>query len=169
MTARSRHPRHIRHPHRTHGTHRTAILATTAAAAALTAGLLTACDPTTPTAPSNVSADSAASAASHSLTCLKNWSAISDSLKAIHDAGVDVAKDPTRTDESIDTINRNLTKLEGEDPDSDAGDDKVGKAVDDLDKAISDYNRSILNGDTTPDSSKIDAAAERLKDACTNG
>ncbi|MER7924309.1 hypothetical protein ABTY96_14475 [Streptomyces sp. NPDC096057] len=62
-----------------------------------------------------------------------------------------------------------MTKLEGEGPDSDSGDGKVDKAVDDLDKALSDYNRSILNGDTTPDSSKIDAAADKLKDACTNG
>ncbi|MFD4878543.1 hypothetical protein ACFWOB_34945 [Streptomyces sp. NPDC058420] len=147
MTAR---PRRVR---------RTALFATATAAVALTAGLLTACDPTDP---------SDVSAASDSLNCLKNWNAISDSLKAIHDAGVDAAKDPTRTDESIATINRNLTKIEG-DPDSDPGGGKVGKAVDDLDKAIADYNESILNGDTTPDSSKIDAAADKLKDVCTTG
>lgn len=149
MTSRIRHVR------------RTTILATAVAGVTLTAGLLTACDPT---APPDVSD---ASAASSSLNCLKNWSAISDSLKAIHDAGMDAAKDPTRTDESIATINRNLTKIEG-DPDSDPDDSKVGKAVDNLDKAIADYNKSILNGDTTPDSSKIDAAAAKLKDVCTS-
>jgi len=130
---------------------RTATMATTAAAIALTAGLLTACDPTD------------TSDASNSLNCLKNWNTISDSLKAIHDAGVDAAKDPTRTDESITTIDKNLDKIN-----TDSDDSKVNKAVDDLDKAISDYNKAILNGDTNPDSSKIDAAADRLKNVCTS-
>jgi hypothetical protein len=129
---------------------RTGTLATTAAAIALTAGLLTACDPTD------------TSDASDSLNCLKNWNTISDSLRAIHDAGVDAAKDPTRTDESIATINKNIDKI-----DANSDDTKVDKAVADLDKAISDYNKSILNGDTSPDSSKIDEAANNLKNVCT--
>jgi hypothetical protein len=127
---------------------RTATLATTAAAMALTAGLLTACDPTD---------------TSNSLNCLQNWNTISDSLKAIHEAGVDAAKDPTRTDESIATIDKNLDRIDAKSDDS-----KVNKAADDLNKAISDYNKSILNGDTNPDSSKIDAAANELKDVCTS-
>ncbi|MDV9173879.1 hypothetical protein R6V09_27705 [Streptomyces sp. W16] len=129
---------------------RTATLATTVAAAALTAGLLTACDPTDTSAP-------------NSLDCLQNWNTISDSLKAIHEAGVNAAKDPTRTDESITTIDKNLDKIN-----ADSDDSKVNKAVDDLDKAISDYNKAILNGDTNPDSSKIDAAADELKNVCTS-
>jgi hypothetical protein len=120
---------------------RTATLATTAAAIALTAGLLTACDPTDPSDTSDVS---------NSLNCLRNWDTISDSLKAIHDAAVD----PTRTHESLARI------------DADSNNTKVDKAVDNLNKAISDYNKSILNGDTNPDSSKIDAAATQLKDVC---
>jgi hypothetical protein len=127
---------------------RTATLAGTAAALALTAGLLTACDPTD---------------TSNSLDCLQNWNTISDSLKAIHEAGVNAAKDPTRTDESIATIDKNLDKIDAKSDDS-----KVNKAADDLNKAISDYNKSILNGDTNPDSSKIDAAANELKDVCTS-
>ncbi|MBK3580913.1 hypothetical protein JHN63_45505 [Streptomyces sp. MBT65] len=123
----------------------------TAAAIALTTGLLTACDPTD------------TSDASNSLNCLKNWNSISDSLKAIHNAGIDAAKDPTKTDESIDTINKNIDKI-----DANSDNNKVDKAVDDLDKAISDYNKSILNGDTNPDSSKIDAAATKLKNVCTS-
>ena len=126
-------------------------MATLMAATALTAGLLTACDPTD------------TSDASNSLNCLKNWNTISDSLKAIHEAGVDAAKDPTRTDESITTIDKNLDKIN-----TNSDDDKVNKAVDDLDKAISDYNKAILNGDTNPDSSKIDAAADKFKNVCTS-
>ncbi|MEV0480233.1 hypothetical protein AB0I69_06360 [Streptomyces sp. NPDC050508] len=130
---------------------RTATLPLAVAAIALTTGLLTACDPTD------------TSDASNSLNCLRNWNTISDSLKAIHDAGVDAAKDPTRTDESIATINKNIDKI-----DANSDDSKVDKAVDNLNKAISDYNKSILNGDTNPDSSKIDAAADKLKNVCTS-
>ncbi|WP_405991910.1 hypothetical protein [Streptomyces sp. NBC_00986] len=129
-------------PNRRHRIRRTATLATTAAAIALTAGLLTACDPTDPSDTSDVS---------NSLNCLQNWDTISDSLKAIHDAAVD----PTRTHESLAKI------------DADSDNTKVDKAVDNLNKAISDYNKSILNGDTNPDSSKIDAAATQLKNVCT--
>ncbi|MDV7218297.1 hypothetical protein [Streptomyces prunicolor] len=35
-------------------------------------------------------------------------------------------------------------------------------------KAISDYNKSILNGDTHPDAGKIDATAEKLKNVCAS-
>ncbi|WP_019070413.1 hypothetical protein [Streptomyces hokutonensis] len=127
---------------------RTATLVTLVATATLTAGLLTACDPTD---------------TSNSLDCLGNWNTISDSLKAIHEAGVDAAKDPTRTDESITTIDKNLDKIN-----ANSDDNKVNKAADDLEKAISDYNKAILNGDTNPDSSKIDAAADELKNVCTS-
>ena len=85
---------------------------------------------------------------SNSLDCLQSWNTISDSLKAIHESG---------TDDSITTIDK---------INADSDDSRVTKAVDDLDKAISDYNKSILNGDTNPDSSKIDAAAKRLKNVC---
>ncbi|MGW3102968.1 hypothetical protein [Streptomyces sp. NPDC001100] len=127
---------------------RTATMATLLAATALTTGLLTACDPTD---------------TSNSLDCLGNWNTISDSLRAIHEAGVDAAKDPSRTDESITTIDKNLDRI-----DANSEDDKVNKAVGDLDKAVSDYNKAILNGDTNPDSSRIDAAANELKDVCTS-
>jgi hypothetical protein len=47
-------------------------------------------------------------------------------------------------------------------------DDRVGKAVDDLNRAIEDYNKAVLNGDTDPDASRIDAAAEELRDVCAS-
>ncbi|NEC91261.1 hypothetical protein [Streptomyces sp. SID12501] len=125
---------------------RTATIATAVAAVTLTAGLLTGCEDL-----------------DNSLGCLSNADSISDSIKAIHEAGWDAVKDPSKTDDSIDTIDKNLDKINKE-----TDDKKVDKAVDDLDKAIDDYNKSILNGDTSPDSSKIDAAADRLKDVCTS-
>ncbi|MET7779228.1 hypothetical protein ABZT28_26210 [Streptomyces sp. NPDC005388] len=125
---------------------RVATLATTLAAVALTAGLATGCD-----------------GVDNSLDCLQNADTIADSLKAINEAGLDAAKDPTQTDKSIETIDKNLDKI-GDKTD----DGKVDKAVDKLDKAVADYNKAILNGDTNPDSSKINAAADELKNVCTS-
>ncbi|WP_256966064.1 hypothetical protein [Streptomyces griseiscabiei] len=39
--------------------------------------------------------------------------------------------------------------------------------MDDLTTAVRDYNRSVLNGDTDPDTSRIDTAADELTDVCT--
>ncbi|WP_406444542.1 hypothetical protein OHB00_46780 [Streptomyces sp. NBC_00631] len=119
-------------------------LATVAAAVTLTAALATGCNP------------------NDSLDCLTSADSIADSITAINKAGADAAKDPTRTEESITTIENNLDKINNK-----ADDSKVDKAVDDLNKAIKDYNKAILNGDTNPDSSRIDAAADKLKTVCT--
>ena len=126
---------------------RTATLATAVAAVTLTVGLVTGCDPDD---------------FDNSLDCVGNYDTISDSLKAIHEAGWDAAKDPTKTDESIDTIEKNLDKINDKSDDS-----KVDKAVNDLDQAIEDYNQDILDG-KNPDSGKIDDAADELKDVCTS-
>ncbi|MCX4760421.1 hypothetical protein OG562_05440 [Streptomyces sp. NBC_01275] len=123
---------------------RTAVLASTALAVALSAGLLTGCE------------------FGDSIDCLSNADDISDSITAINRAGADAIEDPTKTEDSIDTIEKNLDKINDKSDDS-----KVDKAVDDLNQAIEDYNQDILNGDT-PDSSKIDKAAEKLKDVCTS-
>jgi hypothetical protein len=124
---------------------RTAAIATAVAAVTLAAGLLTGCD----------SNDNA-------LDCFKNAGTIASSLKAIHEAGLDATNDPTQTDDSIDTINKNLDKI------NDGTDDgKVDKAVDKLSKALKDYNKAILNGDRNPDAGKIRDAADELADVCT--
>ncbi|MEU1168165.1 hypothetical protein ABZ372_51465, partial [Streptomyces sp. NPDC005921] len=64
------------------------VLATTAAAVALTAALATGCDP------------------GDSLDCLTNADSIADSITAINKAGADAIEDPTRTEESITTIEK---------------------------------------------------------------
>ncbi|WP_306977686.1 hypothetical protein [Streptomyces canus] len=120
-------------------------------AVALTAVLATGCDPHD---------------VDNSLDCVSNADTIADSVKAIHEAGWDAVKDPSKTDESIATIDKNVDEINK--ARGDAADSKVDKAVKDLDKAIEDYNKSILDGDTHPDSGKIDAAADRLKDVCTS-
>ena len=147
---------------------RTVTVVTTLAAVALAAGLLTGCED---------------DGLDNSLSCLKNADTIADSLKAIHEAGADAVKDPTRTDSSIDTIEKNLDRIndsaDGDKTNADktnadktnddkTNDDKVGRAVDDLNDAIKDYNKAILDGDTSPDSGRIDAAADELTDVCTS-
>ncbi|MER5787321.1 hypothetical protein [Streptomyces sp. NPDC001980] len=125
--------------------HRVTAVATAAAAVALTATLAAGCE------------------FGDSPDCLSSAGTVADSVTAIHRAGADAIEDPTRTQESIDTIEKNLDKINDR-----TDDNKVADAVDDLNKAIANYNKAILNGDTDPDSSKIDAAADQLKDICTS-
>jgi hypothetical protein len=120
---------------------RASTIAIAVSAVLLTGGLVAGCDGT--------------NGFNSSAGCFGNAGTIADSLIAIHEAGLDSTYDPTRTRESIDAINR-------------TSDDKVNKAVDKLNRAIADYNRAILNGDTHPDSSRINAAAAELRDVCTS-
>ncbi|MFE6823796.1 hypothetical protein [Streptomyces sp. NPDC057690] len=128
---------------------RTAVIATAAAAFALTAGLLTGCE------------------FDDSVDCLSNADDITDSITAINKAGADAIEDPTRTEDSIDTIEKNLDKINGESDDSSSDGGKVDKAVDKLRQAVEDYNQDILDGER-PDSAEIDKAASELRDVCTS-
>ncbi|MFM9452991.1 hypothetical protein [Streptomyces europaeiscabiei] len=152
MTAN--HPRHPRRSTRGRRS-RIAALATGVAALALSAGLLTGCE------------------FGDSLDCVSNADTISESLRDIHRAGLEAAADPTRTGESIDTIDtieKNLAEIT--DRASDSDDSKIDQAVDDLAQAVQDYNRAVLDGDPDPDPdpdpSRIDAAADELTDVCTS-
>ncbi|MEU9174389.1 hypothetical protein AB0D34_42675 [Streptomyces sp. NPDC048420] len=130
---------------------RSLTVVTALTAVALTAVLATGCDPDD---------------VDNSLDCVSNADTIADSVKAIHEAGWDAVKDPSKTEESIATIDKNVDEINKVRDDS--GDSEVDQAVKDLDKAIDDYNKSILNGDTNPDAGRIDAAAAKLKDVCTS-
>ncbi|MER5516606.1 hypothetical protein [Streptomyces sp. NPDC002763] len=125
--------------------HRITAVATTAAAVALTATLAAGCE------------------FDDSPDCLSNADTIADSVTAINRAGADAIEDPTRTQESIDTIEKNLDKINDK-----TDGNKLDAAVDDLNRAVANYNKAILNGETNPDASRIDAAADRLKDVCTS-
>lgn len=128
---------------------RASTIAIAVSAVLLTGGLVAGCD--------------GANGFNSSAGCFGNAGTIADSLIAIHEAGLDSAYDPTRTHESIDTINKNLAEIGDR-----TSNDRVNRAVDKLNKAIADYNRAILNGDTNPDSSRINAAAAELRDVCTS-
>ncbi|MEW1722410.1 hypothetical protein [Streptomyces sp. NPDC093109] len=137
---------------------RTIAVATSVAAVTLTAGLVTGCDDT-----DNVGHPDRISRIGDSLDCLRNAGSITDSLKAIHDAGLDAVRDPARTDESIDTIDKNLDKIGGTTDNA-----KVNKALEDLSDAIADYNKAILNGNTHPDPGAINDATDALTNVCTS-
>ncbi|MFF7565908.1 hypothetical protein OIE43_17400 [Streptomyces pseudovenezuelae] len=124
-------------------------LGTALTAVALTAVLVTGCDP---------------DGVDGSLDCVSHADTVADSVKAIREAGRDAVTDPSKAAESIATIERNVDRINQVRDGSD--DSAVDRAVKDLDQAIEDYNRSVLDGDTTPDSGRIDAAADRLKDLC---
>ncbi|MEU3336342.1 hypothetical protein [Streptomyces sp. NPDC006668] len=128
---------------------RTVTVATAVAGVALAAGLVTGCDPDD---------------VDNSLDCVRSYDTIADSLRAIHEAGSAAASDPSRTGESIDTIEKNLDRI-GDDTKDGNVDGKVDKAVKDLDRALADYNRAVLAGEN-PDSRAIDKAADELKDVC---
>lgn len=73
-----------------------------------------------------------------------------------------------QADAMADVIADGLTGKRLDEIDITTDDDRVGKAVDDLNRAIEDYNKAVLNGDTDPDAARIDAAAAELRDVCTS-
>lgn len=125
---------------------RIAAIATAVAAATLTAGLVAGCG-----------------SIYDSADCFPNDQTIANSLIAIHEASLTAANDPSQTAESIAVIDENLAEI-GDDTDN----DKVNNEVDDLNTAIANYNRAILNGDVDPDPSAINHAAAELADTCTS-
>ncbi|MEU0118127.1 hypothetical protein ABZ137_31640 [Streptomyces bobili] len=97
-----------------------------------------------------------------SWNCLSNADTISDSITAVHRAGIDAVEDPTKTDESVATIEKNLDKI-----DDKSDDGRVDQAVKSLTEAIEEYNKDIFNGDS-PDSGKTDRASGELRNVCTS-
>jgi hypothetical protein len=132
--------------------HRRGGAAIAVAAAAIAAGLVGGCD-----------SSASWSHAGYSAACFPSGSSIAASLIAIHEAGLDAQNNPGQTAESIATINENLAQI-GDKTDN----ANVNKAIDDLDTAIANYNRSILDGNTDPDTTAINNAVNELANACTS-
>ncbi|MFK4149490.1 hypothetical protein [Streptomyces sp. NPDC004065] len=125
---------------------RTTTTAVTAAAlAALALGATTACD-----------------AVNKALDCVQTADAIADSVTDLQQAVQNAANDPTRTDEALAAIDRNLRKIGDNTDDAD-----VNKAVDDLGKAVDNVRTAVRNGDHTPDIAPVTDAAGELTKVCT--
>ena len=121
-------------------------LAGAVAAVALTVGLTTGCD-----------------AVNKALDCVQTAEAIADSVNDLQQAVQTAADDPTQLEESLASIDKNLDDIGDKTDNAD-----VNKAVDSLQKAVTDTQTAVENGDTTPDISGITDAAGELTKVCTS-
>ncbi|WP_055695353.1 hypothetical protein, partial [Streptomyces prasinopilosus] len=96
------------------------------------------------------------------LDCVRTADAIAGSVTELQQAVENASNDATQLEESLDSIDQNLGEI-GERTDN----ADVGKAVDDLDKAIGNVRTSVQDGDTTPDLGPVTAAAGELTKVCT--
>ncbi|MEU3520332.1 hypothetical protein ABZ770_34565 [Streptomyces sp. NPDC006654] len=124
---------------------RTTAIAAAAATTALAAALFTGCG----------TVDTA-------LDCVQTADSIADGVTGLQQAVENAADDPTRTDASLDAIQRNLKKIGDRTDDTD-----VNKAVDDLQRAVDNVRAEIRNGDATPDVTPVTDAAGELTKVCT--
>ncbi|MFI6561517.1 MULTISPECIES: hypothetical protein [unclassified Streptomyces] len=116
------------------------------AAVGLTAGLTTGCD-----------------AVGKALDCVQTADTIADSVTDLQQAVENASNDPSRLDESLTSIDKNLDKIGDKTDNAD-----VNKAVDDLDKAVANVRKAVRNGDNTPDISPVTDAAGELTKVCTS-
>ncbi|MEU7056310.1 hypothetical protein [Streptomyces sp. NPDC046197] len=125
---------------------RSAAVAATAAALALTAGALTGCG-----------------AVDKAIDCVHTADSIADSVTNLQQAVESATNDPTQTDKSLASIEKDLRKIGDKTDNAD-----VNKAVDHLDKAVGDVRTAVKNGDRTPDLSPVTDAAGELTKVCTS-
>ncbi|MGW0833475.1 hypothetical protein [Streptomyces prunicolor] len=121
-------------------------IAATVAAIGLTAGLATGCD-----------------AVDKALDCVQTADTIADSVTGLQQAVENAANDPTQTDQSLNSIEKDLDKIGDKTDDAD-----VNKAVDDLSTAVDNVRTAVKNGDDTPDISPVTDAAGELTKVCTS-
>lgn len=125
---------------------RTAVTVAAVAAVALTAGLTAGCD-----------------AVNKAIDCVHTADTVADSVAGLQQAVEHAADDPSRTDQSLNSIENDLKKI-GDKTDS----ADVNKAVDNLNKAVDNVRTAIKNGDNTPDVTPVTAAAGELTKVCTS-
>ncbi|MFJ9714948.1 hypothetical protein ACIRPQ_03220 [Streptomyces sp. NPDC101213] len=126
--------------------HRRITVAAATAAVVLTLGLTTTgCD-----------------AVNKALDCVQTADSIADSVTDLQQAVENAADDPTQTQESLTSIEKNLDKIGDKTDNAD-----VDKAVDDLREAVTNVRTALENGDNTPDLSPVTDAAGELTKVCT--
>jgi ABC-type transporter Mla subunit MlaD len=101
-------------------------------------------------------------AVSKALDCVQTADAIADSVTDLQPAVENAANDPTQTDQSLNSIEKNLDKIGDKTDNAD-----VNKAVDDLSQAVENVRTAVKNGDNTPDISPVTDAAGELTKVCT--
>ncbi len=112
----------------------------------LTAGLTTGCD-----------------AVNKAIDCVQTADTIADSVTGLQQAVENAANDPTQTDASLNSIEKDLDKIGDKTDNAD-----VNKAVDHLREAVDNVRTAVKNGDNTPDISPVTDAAGELTKVCTS-
>jgi hypothetical protein len=102
-------------------------------------------------------------AVNKAIDCVQTADAIAGSVTDLQQAVENAANDPTRTDQSLDSIEKDLDKIGDKTDNVD-----VNKAVDDLRKAVTNVRDAIKNGDRTPDIGPVTNAAGELTKVCTS-
>ncbi|WP_405993001.1 hypothetical protein [Streptomyces sp. NBC_00986] len=131
---------------RSRSSRRRIAIAATVAAIGLTAGLATGCD-----------------AVDKAIDCVQTADTIADSVTGLQQAVENAANDPTQTDQSLNSIEKDLDKIGDKTDNAD-----VNKAVDDLRTAVDNVRTAVKNGDNTPDISPVTDAAGELTKVCTS-
>ncbi|MBC2863523.1 hypothetical protein [Streptomyces mexicanus] len=96
------------------------------------------------------------------LDCVRTADSIADGVTDLQQAVQNAANDPTRADEALNSIEKNLRSIGDKTDNAD-----VDKAVDDLDKAVARVRTALKNGDRTPDLTPVTDAAGELTKVCT--
>lgn len=131
---------------RSRSSRRRIAIAATVAAIGLTAGLATGCD-----------------AVDKAIDCVQTADTIADSVTGLQQAVENAANDPTQTDQSLNSIEKDLDKIGDKTDNAD-----VNKAVDHLSTAVDNVRTAVKNGDNTPDISPVTDAAGELTKVCTS-
>ncbi|MBD0709866.1 MULTISPECIES: hypothetical protein [unclassified Streptomyces] len=98
------------------------------------------------------------------MDCVKTADAIATSVDHLQQAVSDASNDPTRIEESLNSISEELGKLKDTTDNAD-----LAKAVDDLTKGVDSVRTAVKNGDATPDITPITEAAGEVAKVCTPG
>ncbi|MCW7946535.1 hypothetical protein AAW14_32280 [Streptomyces hygroscopicus] len=102
-------------------------------------------------------------AVNKAIDCVQTADAIADNVTALQQAVENAANDPTRTSESLNSIEKNLDKIGDRTDNVD-----VNKAVDGLRKAVTNVRGAMRHGDRTPDVGPVTDAAGELTKVCTS-
>jgi proline dehydrogenase len=110
-----------------------------------------------------VGASAGCDAVGKAIDCVQTADAIADSVTDLQQAVENAANDPTQTDASLDSIEKNLDQIGDKTDNVD-----VNKAVDNLRKAVADVRQAVQNGNKTPDVGPVTDAAGELTKVCTS-
>ncbi|MET9520620.1 hypothetical protein [Streptomyces sp. NPDC002994] len=96
------------------------------------------------------------------MDCVNTADAIATSVDKLSTAVSTAADDPTKLNEALNDIDKELTSLEDTTDNAD-----LSKATDDLNKAVDNVRTAVKNGDETPDIAPVTEAATEIGKVCT--